>query len=54
MGLFVTSPRAVAWCFAIISSINAVWSNHGLEGNRSCRWWEIYNNTFMASNNPLC
>lgn len=46
-------PQGGGMVFRDNLAINAVWGNHGLEGNRSCRWWEIYNNTFMATNNSF-
>jgi hypothetical protein len=46
-------PQGGGEVFRYNTCINAIWGNHGLEGARSCRWWEIYNNTFIATNNTF-
>jgi hypothetical protein len=46
-------PQGGGMVFRYNTAINSVWCNHGLEGQRSCRWWEIYNNTFIATNNTF-
>ena len=46
-------PQGGGMVFRFNTAINSVWSNHGLEGQRSCRWWEIYNNTFIATSNSF-